>query len=148
GPRPRILPRVVGEAGAGPCGSLEACRAGNGPAAPGRAWPPSSSSRMAEPTGAPAGGGELGDLRQLGPRDLRHHQLRDALAPREADFLLAQVDQDHAELAAVVVIERAGAVQTGHPVAQRQAAPRADLPLVSGGNGERKPGRNQGALAR
>src|SRR5579863_16488 len=81
----------------------------------------------------------------LHPRD---HQLRDAVPAPQRERLGAQIDQQHADLAAVVAVDRPGGVDHADAVAQGEAAARAHLPLVAGGDGERQAGRHQQALAR
>src|ERR1044072_4955363 len=50
-------------------------------------------------------------FRPLQPRHRRHPHLRDAIAALDGEDLLAVVDQDHADLAAVIGVDRAGRVQ-------------------------------------
>src|SRR5262245_41329029 len=76
----------------------------------GRTAGPVSASRPETP-GAARGFGQGGDLAEGRVGDPRDHQLRDAGAARHGVGLLTVVDQDHADLAAIVGVDRAGAVE-------------------------------------
>src|SRR5215831_7051804 len=54
----------------------------------------------------------------------RHDELGDALAPRDRDRLAAEIGEDDLDLAAVIGIDRARAVEHGEAVAERQAGAR------------------------
>jgi hypothetical protein len=58
------------------------------------------------------------------------------------------VDQDNADLTAVVSIDRAGGVDHGHTELRRQAAARPDLALVAWRERDLDPGRNGVELPR
>src|SRR5579885_1693667 len=75
-------------------------------------------------------------------------QLRHALAAHERHRRRAEVDQDHLDLAAVVGIDRAGAVEHGEAVLQGEPRARPDLRLVALGKSQRDAGRHRRALAR
>src|SRR5438874_11034769 len=102
---------------------------------------------MAEPTGAARGALQLVDVHELRSRDGRDDELRDAPAARQLDALLAEIDEDDADLAAVVGVDRAGAVQAGDPVAQREPAARSHRSFVPERTGDRDAGRPQRAIA-
>ena len=74
-------------------------------------------------------------LRALHARD---GELSDAIAALDRDGLLSEIGEDHAELAAVVAVDGAGAVQAGDALAQRQAGARPDLAFESLRDGDRK----------
>src|SRR5438876_4325778 len=82
-------------------------------------------------------------LRALHARD---DELGDAVAALDRDGILSEVGEDHAELAAVVAVDGAGAVRAGDALAQRQAGARSDLAFESVPDGDRKASRNQGTL--
>ena len=65
----------------------------------------------------------------------------------DGEGLGAVVDQDHPDLAAIVAVDGAGAVEQRQPVAQRQARARAHLHLVARGERDGEAGRDQRALA-
>ena len=75
------------------------------------------------------------------------HQLRDALAARHRERPVAEVHQQHSDLAAVVAVDGPRAVQHGDAVAQRQARARAHLRLQAGRQLQDEAGRDQRALA-
>src|SRR5690349_22603765 len=52
-------------------------------------------------------------FRPLQPGHRRHHHLRNAIAALDGEDLLAVVYQDHADLAAIIGVDRAGRVQGG-----------------------------------
>src|SRR5688500_10525219 len=61
-------------------------------------------SRGAETAGAACGLIQCGLLRPLQPGYRRHHHLRDAIAALDGEGLLAVIDQDDADLAAIIGI--------------------------------------------
>src|SRR5438477_11958706 len=89
-----------------------------------------SPSRVAEPAGSSRGTRQLFDLHELRSRHWRDHELRNALAARQLDAFLPQVDDDDADFAAIVAVDRSGTVQARDPDAQRQSAARSHLPFV------------------
>jgi hypothetical protein len=58
-----------------------------------------------EPAAPAVGIPKLVHLDELSPLEPRENQLRDALAVRHGEGLAAVVDQDHADLAAVIGID-------------------------------------------
>jgi len=71
--------------------------------------------------GAAGGGVQLAHLAPGGLDDGSDDQLGDPVAPADHEILLAQVDQKHLQLAAIVRIDGAGGVGDGHAGLQRQA---------------------------
>ena len=61
----------------------------------------------------------------------RGDELGDALAALHFERLVAEVGEDDLHLAAIVAVDRAGRVETGDAMLQREAGPRADLNLVA-----------------
>ena len=78
----------------------------------------------------------------LHTRDRRDYELRDAITRRDHVVFAAEVDEQHLELAAVVLVDRAGCVRHGDAVPQRQARTRAYLAFVAGGQRDREAGRH------
>src|SRR5579864_420462 len=68
---------------------------------------------------------------ELCPLDPRDDELRDAIATPHGERFVAVVDQQHADRAAVVRIDRAGRIQTGDAVSHRKPTARADLCFVA-----------------
>src|SRR6185437_4456385 len=71
--------------------------------------------------------------------DRRDHQLGDALAAGDGDAVAAEIGKDDADLAAVIRIDRARAVEHGDAGAERQARARPHLSLITLRQGERDP---------
>src|SRR5476651_664295 len=95
-----------------------------------------SAPRRAEAAGAARAGGQRSDLVEGDAADRRDHQLGDALAALEHECLAAEIGEDDVNLAAIVGIDRAGAVEHGDAVLEGEARARPDLPLVTLGQGE------------
>ena len=65
-------------------------------------------------------------------------------SPRvEAEGRLAEIDQNDLDLAAIIGIDGAGAVEQGHAMFERQARARADLGLIARGQGDGDSGRDE-----
>src|SRR6185437_8979445 len=85
----------------------------------------------------------LVELRRLPPvrlADRRDHQLGDAVAAADGEILLAQVDQDHLHLPAIVGVDGAGRVQAGDAGAQSKARAGPHLRFEAGGQGHGEAG--------
>ena len=104
--------------------------------------------RAAEAALTALAGRQLDHFLPCDVRDRGDDELRDAVAATDADGCGPEVDEQHADLATVVGIDRARRVEQGQPFPVRQATPWSHLPLVSDGNGEREPGRYEPSLAR
>ena len=63
--------------------------------------------------------------------------MRSPRADRER--LAAEIDQQHHDLAAIVGVDGAGAVEHGDAMLEREARARAHLRLVAGGSSSAKP---------
>ena len=87
--------------------------------------------------------GKIVDLSPDGPRHRRDDELGDPRAAFDAIGLGAEVDEDHADLAAVVGVDGPGAVQHADAVAQRQPRTWPHLRLVAVGKGDGNPARHQ-----
>src|SRR4051812_6955259 len=81
------------------------------------------------------------------PRHRRDHHLRDSLAATDREGRVAVIDQQHADLAAVIRVYRAWRVQHGDAVLGGQTRARADLRLESLRQCDDKAGRNQRMFA-
>src|SRR5262245_54508551 len=93
----------------------------------------------------------FGELRRFQPGDSRyrgHDQLRDALAAADDERLAAEIDQDDADLAAVVGIDGARRVEHGDARLQREAGAWPHLRFESAGQRYGDSRRYQLALAR
>src|ERR1700737_4061392 len=77
-----------------------------------------------------------------------NHQLRDTLAAPDRERHLAVVDQEHADLAAIIRVNRAGRIQHSDAVLRCEARARTDLRLIARWQRDRQSGRHQRALAR
>ena len=51
----------------------------------------------------------------------RGHQLRDALAAADLEGFAAEIGEDHLHLAAIVAVDRAGRVETGDAMLERES---------------------------
>ena len=101
---------------------------------------------MSEPAFAAFAGGEVLGARDRFPAhllDLVQHELRDAFAAPDHEILGGEVEQDDSDFAAVVGVDRAGAVEHAQAVLERQPRARPHLALVSGGDGDLEPRRHQ-----
>ena len=92
-----------------------------------------------------ADGGSVSTTRVAGARNGDEQQLRDAVAGLALVALLAEVDQHHADLAAVGRVDQAGAVDDGEPVARREPGARDDEPGDALGQRHRDAGRHHRA---
>src|SRR5262249_46368449 len=72
----------------------------------------------------------------------------DAVAPRERESRLAMIDKDHPDLAPVVGVDGAGAVEQADTMLEGQAGAWADLRLIAGGKSDGEAGRDEPACAR
>src|SRR5712664_5008354 len=68
---------------------------------------------------------------QFRPDHRRNHHLRDTLATADRERRVAVVDQQHADLAAIVRVNRAWPIQHGETVLRREARARTDLRLIT-----------------
>src|SRR5467141_3548246 len=68
---------------------------------------------------------------QFRPDHRRNHHLRDTLATADRERRVAVVDQQHADLAAIVRINRAWRIQHGDTVLRCEARARTDLRLIT-----------------
>jgi two-component system, NtrC family, nitrogen regulation response regulator NtrX len=105
----------------------------------------------APPRGSIAAGtaGRFVELTDHLPRRLAHlghDQLRDALAATHDEGLLAVVDEQHRQLAAVVGVDRPRGIQHGEAMTQREPAAGADLGFEAHRQRDREPGGDQRAL--
>ena len=73
-------------------------------------------------------------------RDRGWNQLRYPLAPADREGLVAEIDHDDLQFAAVITVDRARGVGDGDAVLQRQAGTRTHLYLVAFGNGDLQAG--------
>src|SRR5260370_38747597 len=109
--------------------------------------PPSSAGR-AEAAGAAPALGQRSNLVEDDAADRRDDELGDALAALEDYGLAAEIGQDDVDLAAIVGVDRAWAVEHSDAVLEGEARARPDLPLIALGQSERYAGRHRPALAR
>ena len=79
--------------------------------------------------------------------DARDHELGDALAAADVNGSDAEIDQQHFDLAAIVGVDGAGAVQNRDPGFQGEARAWAKLGLVAWRQLEREAGGNERAGA-
>src|SRR5688572_23004812 len=79
---------------------------------------------------------EDGDLGELGAGDRAEDELGDAVPGAHEDLLLPVVDEQDLDLAAVVAVNGAGAVEDGHAVAQGPAGAGPHLAFEASGDGE------------
>ncbi len=86
----------------------------------------SSHARRAEPAAAAFRFGGLPDLDHPHLRHRCDHHLGDAHAAFDEEFLFAEIDQQDLHLAAIVAVDRAGRVEAGDAVLQREAGAGAD----------------------
>src|SRR5262249_10810080 len=92
--------------------------------------------------------GEAVHLHQLYLGHRLHHELSDALAPREVDGLAAVVDQEHLELAAIAGVDEARCVEHGDALLHGEARARQHEPGVARRDGDGEPRRHETSLAR
>ena len=59
------------------------------------------------------------DRNDLDMGDRRHDELGDAIAAADGEGLGSEIDEEHHDLAAIIGVDGAGAVQERHPVLQR-----------------------------
>src|SRR5471030_299009 len=85
---------------------------------------------------------EFLDLGPDSPRVTRHDKLCNSHAARDAEGLLPEIDQDHADLAAVVGVDGSGRIGDRDAILGGQARPGADLGLEAHGQGNRDAGRH------
>src|SRR5689334_17934759 len=83
-------------------------------------WVPTRASYTcrAETAGTALGLIERRLLGPLQPGHRGHHQLRDAIAAADGEDLLSVIDQDHADFAAIIGVDRARRIQGGDAVLQ------------------------------
>ena len=74
--------------------------------------------------------------------------LRDAHAARHREILVAEIDQQHLDLAAIVAVDRARRVEAGDAVLEGEAGARPHLALEAFRDFHDQAGRHQRALAR
>src|SRR5215469_5940449 len=86
-----------------------------------------SAARGAEAVGSARALGERRNGRPGDARDRRQHELSNSLAAGECHGLGAEIGEDHPDLAAVVRVDGAGAVEHGETVLERKARARPDL---------------------
>src|SRR5947209_11434241 len=91
---------------------------------------PVSSSRGAEAAGAARALGQPGDLIEGDAADRRDDELGDALAALQHDGLAAEIGEDDVDLATIIGVDRAWAVEHGDAVLEGEARARPDLTLI------------------
>ena len=96
----------------------------------------------------PVGLVQLDSGRQDNVRERRDHHLGDAVAAVHGEHIFPGVEQDHADFAAVACVDGAGRIEQGHGVFECEPAAGSYLRLVTGGQLEEKPGRDERDLAR
>src|SRR5262249_54256377 len=94
-----------------------------------------------------AGGVEARHLLPARPHNRRENRLGDARAALDGEWRIAGIQYDDLDLAAVVLVDRAGAVGQHDAVAKCQARSRPDLQLVAGWQCDREAGGDQRPLA-
>src|SRR5687768_9790308 len=87
------------------------------------------------------------DLDDLDLEHWRHDQLSDPIARLDEVGFFAEVDQQHLDLAAIVLIDRARRIEHGHAVLEREPRARPDLPFAARRKLDRKPRRDESARA-
>src|SRR5471030_2226128 len=103
---------------------------------------PRGNPRRAEAATSAVRSAEFLDLGPDSPRVTRHDKLCNSHAARDAEWLLPEVDQDHADLAAIVGIDGSGRIGDRDAVLGGQARPGPDLGLKAHGQGDRNPRRD------
>src|ERR1700732_4835680 len=97
-------------------------------------WPlfdcKSAPGRTEAPT-APIGRGKLRRGNEFHADYGRNHHLRDALAAPDRKRRVAVVDQEHADLAAIIGVDRARRIQHSDAVLGGEARARSNLRLVA-----------------
>ncbi len=79
--------------------------------------------------------------------DAREHDLRDLQAARHREWLIAEIDEDRLDLAAIVAVDRARRVQQRDAVMQRESGARTHLAFVFVGERDRDAARDRRARA-
>src|SRR5690606_5239936 len=92
----------------------------------------------AESAGAAGCVVQLGELLPQGSSDRSQHELGHAVATSDDERLLAEIDQDDLELAAVVAVDRARRVRHRDAMLEREPGSRTNLDLVAVGYRYRK----------
>src|SRR5437667_12777495 len=72
----------------------------------------------------------------------RHDQLRDPVARMDRVWSSTQIQQDHANLAAIAGVDRARRIRNRDRMLEREPAARPHLPLIASGNLYREPRRH------
>src|SRR5258708_10085694 len=101
-----------------------------------------------EAAAAAVGCGKRGCGNEFGADDGRDHHLCDTLAASDHERHRAVVDQEHADLAAVVGVNPARRVQYGNAMLGGEARPRPDLRLIAWRQRDGQPGRHHVVLSR
>src|SRR5262245_57792493 len=78
----------------------------------------------------------------------RDHELRDAVSAADGEWIAPVVDEQHHDLAAIIGVDRAGAVEQRHAMLERKSRTRTDLRLVTARQLKCEAGRHQSASAR
>src|SRR5262245_43926558 len=103
--------------------------------------------RRAEPARPAARDRGCGRLDEGDALGAGNHELGEALAAGDSERTVAQVDEQYLDLAAVVAVDGARAVQHGDAVLERQAGARAHLRLEAGGQLQDQAGGDERPLA-
>ena len=90
---------------------------------------------------AAVGGGQRCGNGEFRTNHRRDHHLRDPLAAADHKRRIAVIDQDHADLAAIVRIDRAGRIEHGDAMSGREARARPHLGLKARRQRDREPSR-------
>jgi hypothetical protein len=98
---------------------------------------------MAETAGTPACSIKIIDYLELCLYHFGKDHLGDSHAARHGKSFLRMIDHDHLDLAAIVGVDRAGGIEEGDAVFDREAAPRTDLGLETSGKGDDNTGGDQ-----
>src|SRR5690606_27154608 len=108
---------------------------------------PGSAPRVSESPASAGGVGKRVHFHEFHPLVARDHELGDAIAAADLEGLLSEVDEDDADLAAVVAVDGAGCVDHADAVAQRQPRAGPDLRFVARRQLDGHAGGNEGPLA-
>ncbi len=92
--------------------------------------------------------GHFADLCYAHLRHRRDHHLGDPHAAGNHEILLAEIDQQHLHLTAIIAVDRAGRVEAGDTVLEGETGARPDLRLEARRHLEDEAGRHQRAFAR
>src|SRR5580700_713416 len=84
-------------------------------------------------------------LDEFGARMLCDDELCDLHAARDAKARVAQIDQDHLDLASVIAVDRTWRVEHGNAVIEREARSRAHLRFHAFGQRDRDAARDRDA---